>query len=427
MQRARIATLWIGAMLASPLADAGADSLVYIGTRSPPQAAQTPASPDAAPPPSGIYAARLDGKTGKLTALGQQQPLRGASWLLSDSTRPLLYSVGRPPDSATAETLLHTFAVDEGSGALRQTGETASGGHDTTYLYADRKTATLFGASYGGGEVTASPILADGTIGPVSSVQKNVGSGPHPRQSGPHAHAVALDPTRHFVLSSDLGADRVFVYRFDATTRALAPADPAFEALTPGSGPRHLLFHPNGKFVYVNTELTAELWIYRWDARNGRLLRLQSASLYREGYDGASRSSSELAFSRDGRFLYVTLRGDQNSIVVYAVNSRTGAVREVQRVPSQGKQPWAFGIDPSGRWLVVANNGSNSVDVLAIDRSSGTLRATGESLPVPGAAAIAFVARRPISRKSAHRQVAADVTQVLLVLARPVQCIALID
>jgi 6-phosphogluconolactonase len=380
-------------MPASLLASATTDSLVYIGTRSAPPTAQAAGAPDTSPPPSGIYAARLDGKTGKLTALGQQQPLRGASWLISDAKRSLLYSVGKSADSITSESTLYTFAVDVDNGSLKRMAETASGGHDTTFLYFDRSTATLLGASYGGGEVTAYPILADGTIGPVASVQKNVGSGPHPRQAGPHAHGVVLDPKRHYVLSSDLGADRIFVYRFDAATRAMSPADPSFESLTPGSGPRHLLFHPNGKFLYVNTELTAELWIYRWDAHDGRLHRLQSASLYPQGYQGTSRSSSELAFSRDGRFLYVALRGDQNSIVVYAVNDSSGAVREIQRVPSQGKQPWAFGIDPGGRWLVVANNGSDTIDVLAIDRSSGFLQATRESLPVPGAAAIAFLAR----------------------------------
>jgi 6-phosphogluconolactonase len=391
MKHVCVAALLLGAILASSLASGTTDSLVYVGTRSAQPAAQAASPLDAAPALLGIYAAQLDGETGKLRALGQQQQLRGASWLIADPKRSLLYSVGKSPDGVDSESMLYTFAVEAGGG-LKRMGEAASGGHDTTYLYFDRSTATLLGASYGGGEVTASPILADGTVGPVASIQKDVGSGPHARQSGPHAHGVALDPTRHYVLSSDLGADRIFVYRFDAATRAMEPADPPFESLTPGSGPRHLLFHPNGKFLYVNTELTAELWIYRWDAHNGRLHRLQSSSLYLQDYTGAGRSSSELAFSRDGRFLYVSLRGDQNSIVVYAVNDSSGAVREIQRVSSQGKQPWAFGIDPTGRWLLVANNGSNAIDVLAVDRSSGTLRATGESLSVPGAAAVAFMA-----------------------------------
>jgi 6-phosphogluconolactonase len=391
-----IALLGVVVAIATSVTSTASESLVYIGTRSapPPAAAAsatgTAGAPTPAPAATGIYAARFDSRSGKLTALGLQQSLRGATWLIANPRHSILYSVGKPANPTVMASNIYSFSVDRASGALHPIEQVPTGGHDTTHLYLDAATATLFGASYGGGEVTAAPVLADGHVSAMASMQKNFGTGPHPRQTAPHAHGVALDPSRHFLLSTDLGADRIFVYRFDAASRTLTPADPAFEAVTPGSGPRHLLFHPNGQYLYVNTELSAELRVYRWDAAAGRLQLVQTRSTYPDGYTGNSRSSSEIALSHDGRFLYVTLRGDQNSVVVYGVNGKTGELNELQRLPSQGKQPWAFALDPSGRWLVVANNASGTVDVLAVNRRTGLLTATGESLAVPDAGAVAF-------------------------------------
>lgn len=354
-------------------------SLVYIGTRG---------GQGAVAETQGIYAARLDSQTGKLTLLGQQQQMVGNSWLVSHPTKPILFLVsntGGNPDSN-----LYSFAVDKASGKLQQLSQVASGGKDTTHLYFDAKSNTLFGASFGSGEVTASPVSPDGTLGTVASRQKHEGTGPHRRQASPHAHAVEIDPSGRYVLSSDMGADRVFVHGFDPKTRALTTAPTPFEASPPGTGPRHLAFHTSGKFVYTNTELTADVRAYSWNAKQGRLQFIESVSAYPAGYTGAEKSSAEIGVSRDGRFLYVTLRGDQDSIVVYEVNRRTGKLTEIQRIASQGKSPRTFGIDPTGRWLLVAHDVSNSVNVFGIDKKTGKLSATGEAVTIPAAAMLVF-------------------------------------
>ncbi|HVN99309.1 MAG TPA: lactonase family protein [Steroidobacteraceae bacterium] len=360
---------------------------VYIGTRGTAAAATAPA------PAAGIWSARLDRKSGQLSTPSLAAELRGASWLVLHPALPVLYSVGKPAGAKDNASNLYAFSIDAGTGRLEPLAQVPSGGHDTTQLYLDARSSTIFGASYGGGEVTAAPLLADGRVGEVAAVEKDYGTGPHPRQASPHAHGVVLDPSGRFLLSSDLGADRIFVYRFDPKSRALAAADPAFETLAPGSGPRHMAFHPNGRFLYVNTELGAEVWTYAWDAGAGRLRFVAKRSAYPDGYAGNSRSTSEIAFSPDGRFLYVALRGDQNSIVTYAVDPRSGALEEKQRISSQGLQPWAFALDPRGRWMLVANNASGTVDVLAVDPRSGLLSAAHHSVSVPDACAVAFVLR----------------------------------
>jgi 6-phosphogluconolactonase len=154
------------------------------------------------------------------------------------------------------------------------------------------------------------------------------------------------------------------------------------------------VFHPNGHFLYVNTELSAELRAYSWDAKDGRLQLVQALSPYPAGYSGKEeKSSGEIAMSRDGRFLYVSLRGDQDSIVAYAVDKKAGTLKEIQRVSSQGKMPWSFGIDPTGRWMLVTNEASSSVTVFSVDRATGKLSATGESLSIPKPVTVAFYPR----------------------------------
>jgi 6-phosphogluconolactonase len=371
--------LCLGLAALSAHAKEAAGNLVYIGTRG-----------TQAMPTQGIYAARLDTGTGKLAPLGQQTELFSTSWLVTHPSLPVIFVVANLQGSRTVESSIYSFAVDKASGKLAELNRVDSGGLDTTYLGFDAKSNTLFGASFISGDVTALEVLPDGKLGKVASSQKEYGTGPHPRQNAPHPHAVAIDPTRRYLVSADMGADRIFVYHFDSATRALAPAATPFEATPPGSGPRHLVFHPNGKFLYVNTELTAEVRVYRWDAKQGRLQFVEALPAYPAGYAGQAKSSAEIGISGNGRFLYVSLRGDQDSIVGFEVNKNTGKLKEIQRIASQGKSPRSFGIDPTGRWMLVMNEGTNSVNVFGINRATGQLSPTSESLSIPTPAMVDF-------------------------------------
>jgi len=376
------ATAAVGASAADKTAE-----WVYIGTHG---AAKS--DPDSQRSVQGIYAARFDIRTGKLSEPQLQVRLPRATWLTPHPRLPVIYTVADAGPSSSAESNIVGFEVEPASGKLSQLGQVGAGGLDATHLTFDAASNTLFVANHGSGDVTALPVRPDGQLSAVASSQKDYGTGPNPRQKMPEPHGVAIDPSHHYLLATDFGADRIFVYEFNGHTRILTPAQVPFVSVPPGSGPRHVTFAPDGKFLYLLTELTAELRVYRWDAGAGHLELAQTLSAYPADYSGNQKSGAEIMMSRDGRFLYVSLRGDQDSLVVYGIARGTGQLREIQRVSAQGKSPWSMAIDPSGHWLFVANEASNLVTLFSIDTSTGRLTATDATLSIPRPVTVAFCA-----------------------------------
>jgi 6-phosphogluconolactonase len=325
-----------------------------------------------------ILGARLDEGSGRLSYLGAVAKLERPTWIVTDPKRPLLYSVSEVGNYTAESGSVHSFAIDPATGKLSAVGEAYSGGNGATYLSYDPRAKALFVANFGKGQVAAVPVLDDGRLSPPTSVVTDYGRGPSPKQLDPHAHAALLDPSGHYVLTPDMGADRVFVYRYDAKRGALAPADPPFEQTGPATGPRHLAFSPDGQVVYVLTELSSEVRVFRWDAAKGRLTPLDKVPVDL----GEQRSAAEIAVAADGRFVYVSSRATSR-IIVFGVDREKGALVRVQEVASGGNTPRGFGIDPSGRWMVVGNQASQTLTVFRIDPASGQLTAVGEPLPVP--------------------------------------------
>jgi 6-phosphogluconolactonase len=387
--------------LLTPAASRAADvaTWVFVGTHgaSPPGAPAAPAASaaSAAPAPGGekhgIYTMHLDPMSGQLTSPQLAIELQRSTWVVSHPKLPVIYAVAAGSGSQVNSDL-YALRFDSATGGLAILNKVDSGGRDATALALDASSATLFAAHYGSGSLSAVPILPDGALGAVASAQTESGSGPHPRQKSAHAHDVAVAPGGHAALVTDLGADRVFIYHFDPATRALSPAKYASETVPAGSGPRHLAFVPGGKVVLVNTELSAELRSYRWESTAEKLTPEQTIDAFPQGGAG-ERSGGELTVSKDGRYAYISLRGDQDSIVVYAVNAARGTLTEIERIPSQGKTPWSFGIDPSGHWMLITNEGSSSVAVLKVDPATGLLSTTGISVAVPKPVTVSFYAR----------------------------------
>ena len=333
-----------------------------------------------------LQALRLDACAGKLVDLGTVARLTKPRWSIANPTLPILYVAD---DIAGKNGSVVAFAVNRDTGALTRLGATDAGGIGTTHLWLDAPSSTLIAANFFSGSATTLPLSADGSVGAVASMVTETGSGPTKRQTKAHAHGIALDPSGRWALVSDLGADRVFVYAFDRAAHALSPDDAAHPrafAVAPGSGPHHAVFSPDGRFAYVLDELTADVQVLRWDAHDGRLAPVQSLSISGEQYKGA-KSGAEIAVSRDGRFVYVEDRGE-NTLVVYRVNAETGELSLQQRVASGGDKPWAFAIDPSGRWMLVAN--AAKVSLLKIDPASGALSDTGQSVDSATPLSIAF-------------------------------------
>jgi 6-phosphogluconolactonase len=379
MQRMlRLCGFWLSlSVVPAHAAGQGSDvQWVYFGTR----------STDAG---QGIVAARFDAKTGRLSPIGMVAELTKPAWLLAHPKLPVLYSVSETNN----ESRVFAFNRDPATGKLAPINSVASGGGGATHLAFDENAKALFVAHYGTGHVSWLPTADDGRLGIPNSVQSNYGTGPNQqRQTAPHAHGVVVDPSRRFVLAADLGADRIFAYGFDPATRQLVPASQPFASAAPGSGPRHLTFHPNGQFLFLVTEMAAEVVSYRWDAKQARLQHIQTLPMDEPTFTG-QKGAAHIAISRDGRFVYASNRGDANIIAVFAVNSKDGTMRLVQRISSGGKIPWDFSLDPSGRWMLVANTNSNAIAVFAVNPESGELMPTQETMNVTLPSNVTFIER----------------------------------
>ncbi len=338
---------------------------------------------------SQIRALRFDAGSGRLTMIGPVADVPRSRWAVAHPQLPVMYATS---DSSTGDGSVIAFAVDRITGALTKLSEVSAGGKGTTHLWLDAPSMTLLAANFGGGSTSSISINRDGKLGALVSTIKATGSGPHRRQASPHAHGVSIDPSGRYALVPDLGADRVFVYRFDRTAHTLSPdngAHPRSFVVPPGSGPHHLEFGLNGRFAYLLNELTADVMTLRWDQQQGFLTLVQTVPISSPAFQG-TKSGSEIAVSRDGRFVYVSNRGE-NTLLVYRVNADSGELSLVQRTSCGGKLPWTFALHASGAWMLVANKGSNQVNVFRVDPASGMLSNTGQSVDTPDPVSIAFV------------------------------------
>jgi len=262
-------------------------------------------------------------------------------------------------------------------------------GADPCHLSFDGKRKHLLVANYTSGNVAVLPILPDGSLGPAVDVEQHEGSGPREQQKGPHAHCIKLDRANRFAFAADLGNDKVMIYRFNPLTGKLEPATQASATTHPGAGPRHLTFHPNGKFLYVINELDSSLTTFKCDAAQGTLTAFETVSTLPRDFTGQS-FCADVHVSKSGRFLYGSNRG-HNSIVVFEIDARDGRLKLVEHVSTEGKWPRNFVIDPSGQFLLVANQHTDNVVAFRIDAQTGRLTATGESAEIPTPVCLQFL------------------------------------
>jgi 6-phosphogluconolactonase len=244
----------------------------------------------------------------------------------------------------------------------------------------DHTGRSAFAANYGGGSAASFSVGADGRLSPVVSFFQFSGHGAdEKRQKGPHAHRVTVSPDNRFLLVNDLGLDAIHVYRLDAGTAKLTLNDPPAWRSAPGAGPRALQFHPNGRFAYCVTEMTSSVVLLRWDARPGVLETVQEVVMRPPEFKGPT-AGDDIVIDRDARFAYATDRFD-DIVTTFAISPESGRLTLLNRTSCGGKVPRHLALDPSGRWLLVANQASDNIAVLARDTQSGQL-AAGKSFPL---------------------------------------------
>jgi 6-phosphogluconolactonase len=335
----------------------------------------------------GIYLVRMDLRTGQLRQVGSVSAAN-PSFLTIHPNGRVLYAVNELETYKGARTgAVSAFAIAGDTGGLTQLNEQASGGDAPCYVSVDRTGSVVLVANYLGGSIALLPIHTDGALGPATQIVKHTGAGPHANQAAPHAHYILADPSNRFVLAADLGADRVFVYRLDLTAKSLRHVDGGDGIMRPGAGPRHLDFHPTLPLVFVANELNSTVATLRFDADRGVLTPLDVRSTLPAGWTGTNYVA-DIHIAPDGRTLYVSNRG-HHSIAVFSLTA-SGSPALEQVVSTEGDWPRNFSLDPTGRWLLVANQRSDSIVVFARDQHSGRLTPTQQRIALPSPVCLRF-------------------------------------
>ncbi len=330
----------------------------------------------------GIGVHRYDDETGTIALVSTATGITNPSFLTLSADGRHLYAVCESEGGAVA-----AFARDPQSGELAELNRQASGGNGPCYVSIDASGRYALVANYGSGSIAALPIAADGSLETASSVIQHEGSSANPdRQEGPHAHMIVPTPDGRYVLATDLGTDEVITYTLDTETGQLARTS-AMQT-TPGAGPRHVAFSPDGATVYVITELDNTVIACDYDAESGALTARQTISTLPEGFDGES-FCAHIVVSDDGRFVYGSNRG-HDSIVAISVDEESGKLAVVGHTSTEGEFPRHFALDPAGTRLLVANQNTDNVTVMARDPERGTLTRETVLTGIPSTVCLVF-------------------------------------
>jgi 6-phosphogluconolactonase len=335
----------------------------------------------------GIYSFQFDTATGKLSELGVAAETPDPSWVAVHPSGKFLYGANEAGKASSVS----AFAIDTKTGKLTLLNQLPSLGEDPCYLSFDKTGKYVLVANYSSGTIAVFPILADGRLGEHTALMKDQGAtGPNKeRQEAPHAHWIETSPDNRFALVADLGLDEVLVYKFDATSGTLIPNEPAFARLKAGFGPRHLAFHPNGRFVFVVSELSSTATSFAYDAKKGTLKEMGTTSTLPHGFSGRNHVA-EAAVHPNGKFLYVSNRGN-DSLAILSIDAAKGTLAPAGVIPTGGRVPRHFAIDPSGKYLLAENQFSNNIVVFKMDAATGGLTPTGQVVEVPSPVDIAFL------------------------------------
>jgi len=328
----------------------------------------------------GIYACEFDPATGALDGLRPMARTANPTYLCFHPERPYLYAANEVSDAMGKSGAVSAYAIGR-EGALTRLNQQPSHGTSPCYVSVGGAGRYVLVANYSSGTVAVLPIEAGGALGEATDVVQHEGSGADPRrQEGPHAHCIVPDPGDRFVLSCDLGTDRVMIYRLDAAAGSLLPAAAPYALLAPGSGPRHIAFHPNGRWAYVINELGNTMTAFTYQADTGRLDEIGSVSTLPAGY-AETTYCADVHVAPSGRYVYGSNRG-HDSIVILRVDEATGMVTPVGWEPTQGSFPRNFFLSPDGTWLLAANQKGDSVVSYRVDVATGLLEPTGHTLRV---------------------------------------------
>jgi 6-phosphogluconolactonase len=350
----------------------------------------------------GIYISRFRPATGVVSKPELAAEIVNPAFLAVHPNQRFLYVVTEDPLSLGPDfdhaSYVSAFAIDPASGKLHLLNTLPTGGTSTCYLSIDKTGHYVLMANFGSSSVTVLRIREDGSLGEQTAFMKHVGRGRDASfQSKAHPHSIDVSPDNRFAIVSDLGVDKLFVYRFDASTGALSPDVPPFVEAEPGGGPRHFVFDPAGKFGYSLKEMSGFVSVLAWDSSSGSFTNVQDAKTLAPDFIGSS-DSAEIAIHPNGRFLYESnrrFRGPDlwgpDTIGVFSIDPVKGTLSEVEQVPPGGTMPRNFAIDPTGSYLFAANELTGNVVLFHVDGNTGRLTPANAELKIDVPVCIAFV------------------------------------
>ncbi len=331
----------------------------------------------------GITVYRFYAETGRFAFLGEVETA-SPTFLCVSPDRKFVYSV-----NAVAEGGVSAFSFNHISGALKFINKQPSVGANPAHITIDKDAKNVIVSNYGNGKLSVLPINKDGSLAPATQTIVGEGSSILPqRQAGSHIHSAIFSPDEKHVLYADLGTDKVSIAKYKAgKVPALTPEDIVFEKVKPGSGPRHMDFSPDGKFLYLVNEMGAAVNSYAYN--KGKIIFVDSVGLASPGFTGRS-SAADVHVSPDGKFLYATNRGTANELLVYAVDQLNGKLTYITRYPT-GNEPRNFVIEPGGNFLLLAAQQDNIVKIYKIDKTTGFLTMLNISISIPSPTVLKLV------------------------------------
>jgi 6-phosphogluconolactonase len=342
----------------------------------------------------GIYIFTFDALTGVLEPIGVSSKLENPSYLALSKNNKYLYTTAEVNElDGKKGGAVAAFSINNVTGNLEFLNYEYTKGKAPCHISVDKENKYLFAANYGDGTCSFFPLDPDGAILPIQNIIHHKGSGPNKeRQEKPHVHYVTLTPEEKYLCAVDLGIDKVVVYEFDRKKVALTPLEHFSPKIKPGSGPRHMVFHLNGRFAYVINELSSDIVAFKYD--NTCLFEeIQYIKTLPDDFKCVNYCSA-IHVDNEGKYLYASNRG-HNSIAVFKIDKLSGKLQAIGYTSTKGKYPRDFAIDPMGNYLIVANQNSDSIIVFRISPETGELEETNKILNIPSPVCIKFL-KRPI-------------------------------
>lgn len=335
----------------------------------------------------GIFSVMLNMEDGSMEIEHKNDNILNPSFIALSPNNEYVYAATRV--EGQKEGGVSAFKIDPTTHQLTFINQQSSMGQGPCYISVDPSGKWVLVANYSSGSIAIYPVGEDGSLGEATDVAQHEGSSIDPeRQKGPHAHYVNIG-LGGLVYAADLGTDKVMIYQIDENGK-LQPHSTPFVTCPPGGGPRHVDYHPNGKYAYLMNEMGGAVTVYKFDESTGSFETLQTLSSLPEDFDGYNKSA-DIHVHPSGKFLYASNRGDFDSVTAYAIDETTGMISVVDHENEGIVWPRNFNIDPSGKFLIVANKDDNSLVSFTIDAQTGALEATGHKVEVPTPMCVKFL------------------------------------